>query len=174
MRSLALLLLLVALLAPTAAAGAPPLARVSAAGPIDLVAKPQTPVALPIVVENLGDVAVRIEFELAFVPTAGKWQVVPPHPIVLPPKSEPGAPANKTAILMVQTTFENGYVNESIAPSLLAKVRPVGEDGAPPEMHTLAWRVQSQGFYVPAPGAALMLIALAIAGSCWDRSRQRR
>lgn len=172
-RALTLPLLALLALAPMTTATSPPLVEVSQAGPIDVTAKPQTPVALPLVLVSLSDEPLLVSFESVEVSHAAGWQVVPPQSVVLRPRGEPGAPANVSVVVMVQTASHNGYVDESFAPSVIIRARPLDNATGPTDEHMVAWRVESRGLYVPTP-PALALAGIAVAAMVANRIVQRR
>lgn len=111
--------------------------------------KPQTPVVFPLKLVNKGHATTRFAFEV--VDKTENLQVPVPNPVVLPGGAQADVP------ITVQTPYKNGYVRDEgsvtfrVTPSAALDPTQRGE----PQEFTV--KVNTQGAYVPAPSALLVL-----------------
>jgi len=121
-------------------------------------AGPQKQIPYPVEVTNHGLDRVELTFDVAKKP-GGRWHVLVPERMVL----DPGQTA--TAIVVVATPFENGYVRDDAEFVLRILPAAVGEDaeeapsGTPVEVPLKA---HAEGFYIPGSGVPAALLGLAL------------
>jgi uncharacterized repeat protein (TIGR01451 family) len=110
-------------------------------------AKPQAQVTYPITVTNFGNAQTKVSFFVDSVPD--KWQVTPPSPITLLAKQSGGSQNSKTANVVIQTPFSNGYLNVvgaitiRITSSYALDPKVIGDSTIVSTLTT------TKGFYVP-------------------------
>lgn len=124
---------------------------------------PQSVLVFPIVVTNQGNAMAKFSFSVA--------DKSPPINAVVPPSVTLPPGGNATVPFTVQTPYRNGHVSDDgfvtvrVVPSAALDPRLAGD------ATTLTFRVTTEGWYVPAPGAALGLLAVTAVALTLRRAR---
>lgn len=122
---------------------------------------PQDAVTYPIVIDNFSNGDTRFEFALATEEAPEGFQPVVPEPFVLQSRATGGKTTSGQVSFQVYTPFRNGYVNDIGALQLRVDsfyAPNTNIKGASSQVSTLT---QARGFYVPGPGAPLVVLGIA-------------
>lgn len=119
-------------------------------------AGPQKQIPYDIEVTNNGNAPTVVTPSLAQVPT-GKWHVVLPDAAVV----QPGETIRM--VVMVATPYETGFVTGATGIALRLEPSAVQDPEAVGPAVDVALKAQVKGFYVPGPGVAAAVAALAVA-----------
>jgi hypothetical protein len=134
-------------------------------------AKPQSQVTYPITVTNFGNAQTKVEFIVESVPE--KWQVTPPSPITLLAKQQGGQQNTKTANVVIQTPFQNGYLNVVGAVTIRLKSTYALDPKIIGDSTIVSTLTTTKGFYVPGFDPLFILMALGgIAVAFQGRARR--
>lgn len=127
-------------------------------------AKPQAQVTFPITVTNFGNAQTKVSFFVDNPPD--KWQVTPPSPITLLAKQQGGNQNSKTANVVIQTPFQNGYLNVVGAITIRITSAYALDPKVTGDSTIVSTLTTTKGFYVPGfePLFALGAIGLLAVG----------
>lgn len=123
-------------------------------------AKPQAQVSYPITVTNFGNALTKVEFLFDEGAIPDKWQVTPPSPITLQSRQQGQQQNTKTVNLLVQTPFQNGYMNVVGAITTRLKSTYALDPKVVGDSTIVSTLTTTKGFYVPGPEPVLALMAL--------------
>ncbi|MHB8584747.1 MAG: PGF-CTERM sorting domain-containing protein [Thermoplasmatota archaeon] len=134
-------------------------------------ATPQSQVAYPITVTNLGNAQTKFFFNVDPKSVPDGWQVVPPTPITLDSRQAGGKNTAQSVNLMIQTPYHNGYLNEvgaivmTVSSSYALDPKVIGDTT------TIATLTTDRGFYVPGFEPVFALAGLGLAAIVIRRRR---
>lgn len=128
------------------------------AGATDRKAGPQKQMAYPLDLRNDGAARTMVRFELVGDAPRGKWAVILPEPVIL------DAGQSITSVVTVSTPFENGYNKGSTDFTVRVVPMPVDQDDVQGTPVDVPLHAGVDGFYVPGPSPALVLVGLAAMG----------
>lgn len=135
-------------------------------------AKPQAQVVYPITVTNFGNQLTKVEFIVESAPE--KWQVTPPSPITLESRQAGGKQTAKTANLVVQTPFWNGYLNVVGAITIRLNSWYALDPKVVGDRTIVSTLTTTKGFYVPGFEPLVALAAIGAAAAALGARRPDR
>ncbi|HVL87997.1 MAG TPA: hypothetical protein VM681_08360 [Candidatus Thermoplasmatota archaeon] len=116
---------------------------------------PQQQVVFPMTVTNYGNANTKIFFDVLSQPEG--WQVVPPSEVILEARQQGGKATTKTANMVVQTPWRNGYLNEVGAVTMRMTSNYALDTKVPGDRATISSLTTVIGFYVPGIDTLLLV-----------------
>jgi hypothetical protein len=130
--------------------------------------KPQSTIAFPIHVRNLGNAITRVTFEVG--PAPAGWIVLAPQPVTLQSPQGGGVVTEGTVNVVVQTPHRFGAVNEVAKIDVRITASPALGSG-PSDVTNVTFTATAKGFDAPSPALPLVLAGLVAAAVAWRRLR---
>lgn len=132
----------------------------------DVVAEPQRTIDFRVRAVNLGNVATKLALRVAEEPAG--WVVPTPQPVTLAGPAD--EPRESILIVIVQTPFRNGRIDESA--TILVEWRAIAALGdAANATGLLELRARAVGNYLPAPGVMALLVVSVSSAAIFGRRR---
>lgn len=137
-------------------------------------AKPQAQVSFPITVTNFGNALTKVEFLFDEGAIPDKWQVTPPSPVTLQARQQGQQQNTKTVNLLVQTPFQNGYMNVVGAITVRLRSTYALDPKVIGDSTIVSTLTTTKGFYVPGFDPILALMAIGVVGAALAAPRNER
>jgi hypothetical protein len=123
-------------------------------------ATPQSEVAYPITVTNLGNAQTKFFFNVDPHTIPDGWQVVPPAPITLGSTQQGDKSTQATVSLQIQTPYHNGYLNQAGAITVQVLSSYALNAALKGDTSQITTLTTDRGFYVPGFDPMFALAAL--------------
>lgn len=125
-----------------------------------VTARPQADLTFPVSVDNLGNAQTTV-YVSPSNPEKLSLQVTKPSPTNIPSKQQGAKDNSATIPVSVQTPYKNGYLNRPDVLNLDITSNYAFDVAQKGMQTSVSLLITTKGFYVPGPGALLMLASMA-------------